>query len=125
MKTWDLVKLNNNSIPIARSINHDVPIGLTRLTCPNPAQAWTGISQDDEAATNELVQRWETAFPVQLDPHLALSRAFDLAFVPSLFLIAPETLQLRGHPTQRTQRMILMRSDYKPRKVVVNTRDAD
>jgi len=26
------------SIPIARSINHDVPIGLTRLTYLNPLQ---------------------------------------------------------------------------------------
>jgi peroxiredoxin len=46
-----------------------------------------GISQDDDAATKQFTEQLATAFPVQRDPGLALSRRFDLKFVPSLFLL--------------------------------------
>ena len=48
-----------------------------------------GVSQDDEAATKQFTEQLATAFQVQRDPGLALSQAFDLTFVPSLFLISP------------------------------------
>jgi len=56
-----------------------------------------GISQDDEAATKRFSEQLATAFQVQRDPGLALSQAFDLTFVPSLFLIGPGGRVLRSH----------------------------
>lgn len=56
-----------------------------------------GISQDDQAATNQFTQQLATAFPVQRDSGLALSRRFDLTFVPSLFLIDHNGRVLRSH----------------------------
>src|SRR5271163_3221396 len=56
-----------------------------------------GISQDDQAATNQFRQQLATAFPVQRDFGLALSRSFDLTFVPSLFLIDRNGRVLRSH----------------------------
>jgi thiol-disulfide isomerase/thioredoxin len=56
-----------------------------------------GISQDDDAATKQFTQQLATVFPVQRDPGLALSQAFDLKFVPSLFLLGPEGRVLRSH----------------------------
>ena len=56
-----------------------------------------GISQDDDAATNEFKRQMATAFPLQQDRDFALSRAFDLRFVPSLFLLGPTGLVLRSH----------------------------
>ena len=56
-----------------------------------------GISQDDQEATNRFTQQLATAFPVQRDQGLALSRAFDLMFVPSLFLLSPHGLVMRSH----------------------------
>lgn len=56
-----------------------------------------GISQDDQAATNQFTQQLATAFPVQRDSGLALSRRFDLTFVPSLFLIDHNRRVLRSH----------------------------
>jgi len=56
-----------------------------------------GISQDDDAATNRFRQRLATAFPVQRDHDLTLSRAFHLTFVPSLFLLGPDGRILRSH----------------------------
>ena len=56
-----------------------------------------GISQDDQAATNHFTQQLATAFPVQRDSGLALSRRFDLTFVPSLFLIDHNGRVLRSH----------------------------
>src|SRR6201981_3733956 len=55
-----------------------------------------GISQDDQAATNQFTQQLATAFPVQRDSGLALSRRFDLTFVPSLFLLGPGGRVLRS-----------------------------
>jgi peroxiredoxin len=46
-----------------------------------------GISQDDQAATNQFRQQLATAFPVHRDSGLALSRGLDLTFVPSLGLL--------------------------------------
>ena len=48
-----------------------------------------GISQDEDAATKQFTEQLATAFPVQRDPGWALSRAFELTFVPSLFLLGP------------------------------------
>jgi hypothetical protein len=56
-----------------------------------------GISQDNDAATQQFTEQLATAFPVQRDPGLLLSRAFDLTFVPSLFLLAPQGHVLRSH----------------------------
>ena len=56
-----------------------------------------GISQDDDAATNRFRQRLATAFPVQRDHDLTLSRAFHLTFVPSLFLLGPDGGILRSY----------------------------
>jgi peroxiredoxin len=56
-----------------------------------------GISQDDDAATKQFTEQLATAFPVQRDHGLALSQAFDLKFVPSLFLIGPGGRVLRAH----------------------------
>ena len=56
-----------------------------------------GISQDDDAATEQFTEQLATAFPVQRDHGLALSQAFDLKFVPSLFLIGPGGRVLRSH----------------------------
>ena len=56
-----------------------------------------GISQDDQAATNQFTQQLATAFPVLRDSALALSRRFDLTFVPSLFLIDRNGRVLRSH----------------------------
>src|ERR1700756_1017749 len=56
-----------------------------------------GISQDDQAATKQFTEQLATAFPVQRDSGLGLSQAFDLKFVPSLFLIGPGGRVLRAH----------------------------
>ncbi len=56
-----------------------------------------GISQDDDAATNQFRKQLATTFPVQRDHGLELSRSFDLKFVPSLFLIDPAGRVLRAH----------------------------
>jgi peroxiredoxin len=56
-----------------------------------------GISQDDDAATNLFTQQLATAFPVKVDSGLALSRRFDLRFVPSLFLLDHDGRVLRSH----------------------------
>lgn len=56
-----------------------------------------GISQDDADATNRFVEKLGTTFPIQRDPGLALSRGFDLKFVPSLFLLGHEGRILRSH----------------------------
>jgi hypothetical protein len=46
-----------------------------------------GISQDNETVTKQFQQELEANFQIQLDPGLALSRAFDPMFVPTMFLI--------------------------------------
>jgi len=56
-----------------------------------------GVSQDEDAATKQFTEQLATAFPVQRDPGWALSRAFELTFVPSLFLLGPEGRVLRSH----------------------------
>lgn len=56
-----------------------------------------GISQDDQATTKQFTQQLATVFPVQQDSGLALSRSFDLTFVPSLFLLGPGGRVLRSH----------------------------
>ena len=56
-----------------------------------------GISQDDQAATNQFKEQFAPAFPVQRDPGFALSRAFDLASVPTLFLLDREGRVLLAH----------------------------
>ena len=56
-----------------------------------------GVSQDGEAATKQFTEQLATAFPVRRDPGFALSREFDLKFVPSLFLLSPEGRVLRAH----------------------------
>jgi peroxiredoxin len=56
-----------------------------------------GISQDEDAATKQFTEQFATAFPVQQDPGLVLSRAFDLTFVPSLFLLGPDGHVLQSH----------------------------
>ena len=56
-----------------------------------------GISQDDDAATNQVRQQLATAFPVKRDSGLTLSRRFDLRFVPSLFLLDRDGRVLRSH----------------------------
>src|SRR5271169_41721 len=56
-----------------------------------------GISQDGDAATEEFTKQLATAFPVQRDPGFALSRGFDLKFVPSLFLLGADGRVLRSH----------------------------
>jgi len=56
-----------------------------------------GISQDDQAATNQFTQQLATAFPVQRDSGLELSRRFDLKFVPSLFLLDHDSRILQSH----------------------------
>jgi thiol-disulfide isomerase/thioredoxin len=56
-----------------------------------------GISQDDDVATNEFTRQLATTFAVQRDPGFALSRAFELTFVPSLFLLGPDGRILQSH----------------------------
>lgn len=56
-----------------------------------------GISQDDDVATNEFTRQLATTFAVQRDPGLVLSRAFELTFVPSLFLLGPDGRILQSH----------------------------
>src|SRR5258708_2121445 len=46
-----------------------------------------GISQDDDAATREFVRQMGIAFPVQLDPGLMITRAYDPQSVPTIFLV--------------------------------------
>jgi thiol-disulfide isomerase/thioredoxin len=46
-----------------------------------------GISQDDKVATDRFKEQLAITFPIQLDPGFALSRSFNLTFVPALFLI--------------------------------------
>jgi peroxiredoxin len=45
------------------------------------------ISQDDEASTKTFVQRMSIGYPVELDPGLKLSRAFDPQSVPTFYLL--------------------------------------
>ncbi len=56
-----------------------------------------GISQDNDVATNQFKEQFALTFPVQLDPGFALSRSFDLTFVPTLFLIDREGRVLQSH----------------------------
>ena len=56
-----------------------------------------GISQDNDVATNEFTQQLATAFTVQRDPGFVLSRAFELTFVPALFLLGPDGRVLQSH----------------------------
>jgi thiol-disulfide isomerase/thioredoxin len=56
-----------------------------------------GISQDDDVATNEFTRQLATTFAVQRDPGFVLSRAFELTFVPSLFLLNPDGRILQSH----------------------------
>ena len=56
-----------------------------------------GISQDDDEATNEFTRQLATTFTVQRDPGFVLSRAFELSFVPSLFLLGPDGRVLLSH----------------------------
>lgn len=56
-----------------------------------------GISQDNDVATNQFKEQFAPTFPVQLDPGFALSRSFDLTFVPTLFLIDREGRVLQSH----------------------------
>jgi hypothetical protein len=56
-----------------------------------------GISQDNETATKRFQQQLDVAFPVQLDPGLALSRAFDPMFVPTMFLLGTDGRILKTH----------------------------
>jgi peroxiredoxin len=46
-----------------------------------------GISQDNETATREFVERNEISFPILLDHDLSVSRAYDPVAVPTLFLL--------------------------------------
>ena len=46
-----------------------------------------GISQDDEIATQEFVERHKISFPILLDHDLSVSRAYDPVAVPTLFLL--------------------------------------
>jgi hypothetical protein len=46
-----------------------------------------GISQDDEKTTREFVRQMGIQYPVQLDPELALSRAYDPQSVPTAYLL--------------------------------------
>ena len=46
-----------------------------------------GISQDNETATREFVERNEISFPVLMDHDLSVSRAYDPVAVPTLFLL--------------------------------------
>src|SRR5216684_6829722 len=46
-----------------------------------------GISQDNEAATREFVRQMGITFPVQLDPGLKITRAYDPQSVPTIFLV--------------------------------------
>ena len=46
-----------------------------------------GISQDDEKSTREFVRQMGIEYPVQLDPRLALSRAYDPQSVPTAYLL--------------------------------------
>lgn len=54
-----------------------------------------GISQDDETSTREFVRQLNIAFPVQMDPQLKLSRAYDPQSVPTLFLLDEDGQVLR------------------------------
>src|SRR5262245_34047933 len=49
-----------------------------------------GISQDSDCLTKQLVEQSSINFPVDLDPGLALSRAYDPTAVPALFLIGAD-----------------------------------
>src|SRR5216684_4311148 len=46
-----------------------------------------GISQDNDAATREFVRQMGITFPVQLDPGLKITRAYDPQSVPTIFLV--------------------------------------
>jgi peroxiredoxin len=49
-----------------------------------------GISQDDASSTKEFLEYFKITFPVLLDPekdHYAVSGAYHLTYVPSMFLI--------------------------------------
>lgn len=56
-----------------------------------------GISQDDQVETDRFREQFAITFPVQLDPSFALSRNFDLTFVPALFVIDRDGRILRSH----------------------------
>jgi thiol-disulfide isomerase/thioredoxin len=56
-----------------------------------------GISQDSEADTKQFEEQLDVAFPVQSDPGLALSRAFDPMFVPTMFLLDADGRILKTH----------------------------
>jgi hypothetical protein len=56
-----------------------------------------GISQDDQVATHRFREQFALTFPVHLDPGFALSRSFDLTFVPTPFLIDRDGRVLQSH----------------------------
>jgi peroxiredoxin len=58
-----------------------------------PAVTIIGISQDDAASTQEFLEYFRITFPVLIDPaneHYAVSNAYRLTNVPSMFLIEPD-----------------------------------
>src|SRR5258708_13470299 len=54
-----------------------------------------GISQDNEAATREFVRQMGITFPVQLDPGLKITRAYDPQSVPTIFLVGGDRARER------------------------------
>ena len=60
---------------------------LERLAKNYPSFNVIGISQDNETATREFVERNEISFPILLDKDLSVSRVYDPVAVPTLFLI--------------------------------------
>ena len=58
-----------------------------------PALAIIGISQDNLGATKEFLEYFGITFPMLMDPageHYAVSNAYGLTNVPSIFLIEPD-----------------------------------
>src|SRR6476469_2947141 len=46
-----------------------------------------GLSQDDERSTREFVGQLKISYPVELDPGLKISRAYDPHNVPTFYLL--------------------------------------
>ena len=67
---------------------------LQRLYQQLPAQGvqiW-GISQDDQRATRRFVKEYGITFPLLIDDYpYATSRHYRLEYVPSVFLIGPDS----------------------------------
>ncbi|HWO01522.1 MAG TPA: TlpA disulfide reductase family protein [Blastocatellia bacterium] len=61
---------------------------LNKLATQAGSSSIIGISQDNKAATRELVEHLPILFPVVLDRDLSVSSAYDPVAVPSLFLVA-------------------------------------